>query len=117
MDLRDIPRLAAKPGQFPARSDAAASRSIRTAGAADDDCGCALGAKCMALGFVVTLLGLALQHGAFTPAFFWRSPLALLVAFVCAGLGKAAGMAAARRRHRRGIGGFDAMRPSSPAET
>lgn len=105
MDLRDIPRPSAKPGQF------------RTAGVADDECGCALGAKCMALGFVVTLLGLALQHGAFTAAFFWRSPLALLVAFVCAGLGKAAGMAAARRRHERGIGGFDAMRPSSPAET
>ena len=67
-------------------------------GAAGDDCGCSLGARCMAIGFVAALVALGVQYGAFTPAFFWRSPLALVVAFLCAGAGKSVGIARARRR-------------------
>ena len=99
-DAHSAPQLTVVPD----RPVAEASRSTGRSLTMDDDCGCALGARFMVAGFVATLLVLALQHGALTPAFFRRSPLALALAFLCAGLGKAVGITRARRRQKRVTG-------------
>jgi hypothetical protein len=65
-----------------------------------DDCGCSLGAKCMAAGFGVMVTWLGLSNGFFTMNFLWRLPFAFAFAVLCAGLGKVVGIALAHRRLR-----------------
>lgn len=65
-----------------------------------NECGCSLGAKTMTAGLVVMLIFLCASYGAFTTRFLMRLPFAFLVAFVCAGAGKATGILLARRRLR-----------------
>jgi hypothetical protein len=67
------------------------------------ECGCSLGAKCMAAGAFAALAALAVRYGPLTPAFFWRLPLALAAAVAAAGAGKTLGILAARHRVRRSI--------------
>ncbi|TAK91028.1 MAG: hypothetical protein EPO06_06845 [Burkholderiaceae bacterium] len=62
------------------------------------DCGCSLGAKGMVCAFVVTAAGLITHYGFFTTALLWRLPILLAATLFFAGLGKALGIAAARRR-------------------
>ena len=67
------------------------------------ECGCSLGAKSMAVGFVATMICLVLRYGFFTAALVWRLPLAFLGGLLLAGIGKAIGIAIARRGFRREI--------------
>src|SRR2546421_12662934 len=60
-----------------------------------NECGCSLGAKCMAAGFVAALAWLSAWHGVFTAAFLWRLPLAFLFTLACAGAGKISGISVA----------------------
>jgi hypothetical protein len=113
MILRPHANPAPQLAVVPDRPVQEASRPTGRPHRVDDDCGCALGARCMVAGFVATLLVLALQHGTLTPAFFWRSPLALAVAFLGAGLGKAVGITRARRRQPRVAGRAGSMRLSA----
>jgi len=55
----------------------------------------------MAVGFVLVLLWLWASNGFFTTNFLWRLPLALVFAFICAGVGKSVGIALALRRLRQ----------------
>lgn len=68
-----------------------------------NECGCDLGAKCMALGFFATLAALVLRHGiagwTLVTAVLW----AALCSVMCAGVGKAIGIARARTGLRREI--------------
>lgn len=66
-------------------------------------CGCGLGAQAMAAAFVAVLALLMLRYGPFTLATLARLPIAIVVAIVCAGLGKAYGVTSARRRARREV--------------
>jgi hypothetical protein len=66
------------------------------------ECGCALGAKSFFAGLAVTVV-LTLTRPERPPALPWRVLLALVFAVACAGAGKAAGIASARRRLRREI--------------
>ena len=86
-------------GVAPPQREAASARiaSYRS------ECGCSLGARCMAAGFVLSLVLLAVCYGVFTAEFLWRLPLAFLFAIVCAGLGKTAGILRARSRLKREI--------------
>jgi len=81
-----------------------------------NECGCSLGAKCMAAGFLAALAALAVLHGPFTPALLLRLPLAAVAAVVCAGLGKAAGILMARRRLRREIASLASNVPDPTEE-
>jgi len=75
-----------------------------------NDCGCSLGAKSMAAGFLITVLWLCVSYGVFTTRFLLALPFAFLFAFVCAGAGKATGVFLARRRLRLEL---DRFQPNS----
>jgi hypothetical protein len=66
-----------------------------------NECGCSLGAKSMAVGFLLMLLWLWASNGFFTTNSLWRLPLAFVFAFICAGVGKSVGIALALRRLRQ----------------
>jgi hypothetical protein len=77
-----------------------------------NECGCALGARCMVAGFAVTLIWFAMADGLFKMKLLWHLPYALLAAFLCAGLGKFLGIVIARRRLRWELTQLDrALRP------
>jgi hypothetical protein len=81
------------------------------------ECGCSLGAKCMAVSFAVALAGFAFRYGTLTQSFFWRVPLAVLFAFAGAGLGKVYGIARAHRRLHHDIDTLIAFQSGSlPSE-
>jgi hypothetical protein len=63
-----------------------------------NECGCSLGAKSMAVGFLIALALLMALYGGFTSNFLLRLPFAFLFAFVCAGAGKSIGIFLARSR-------------------
>jgi hypothetical protein len=65
-----------------------------------NECGCSLGAKATTVGLGVMITWLTLSSGLFTSQFLWRLPLVFVGALGCAGLGKSAGIALARRRLR-----------------
>ena len=75
-----------------------------------NECGCSLGAKSMAAGFLIVLALLLASYGVFTSGFFLRLPFAFLFAFVCAGAGKSIGVFLARKRLRLELNQFS---PSS----
>jgi len=93
------PLVFAIPG-MPMADAAAFGERLNTDRAA---CGCSLGAQAMAAGFAVTLAILMLRYGPFSLAVFVRLPIAIAVAVIFAGIGKAAGAAAARRRAHREV--------------
>jgi hypothetical protein len=68
-----------------------------------NECGCSLGAKCLFAAFALALLGLAMRYGVLTSGFLWRLPLAVFAALVGAGIGKAFGLARARKRFHEEI--------------
>lgn len=77
------------------------------------ECGCSLGAKCMAAGALAALAFLAARYGPLTPQFLWRLPLVLAAAVAAAGAGKTLGILAAHRRVRRSIARlYDSAHPS-----
>jgi hypothetical protein len=82
------------PGLSPETARAAAERIVSY----NNECGCSLGAKCMAAGFGVAVAWLALGDGVLTAHFLWHLPRALLCAFAGAGIGKSFGVARARAR-------------------
>jgi hypothetical protein len=67
------------------------------------ECGCSLGARAMTAGFVLALVLLALEYGAFTVGLLVRLPVAFAAAFVAAIVGKVFGIALGRRRARREV--------------
>ena len=77
-----------------------------------NECGCALGARCMVAGFAVTLTWFAIADGGVTIKFLWHLPFAFVAAFLGAGLGKFSGIVIARRRLRWELTQLDpALRP------
>jgi hypothetical protein len=70
---------------------------------ARNECGCSLGAKCMAAGALAALAWLSARYGFLTAAFFWRLPWVFLCTVASAGAGKTVGMLSARRRLHREI--------------
>jgi hypothetical protein len=66
------------------------------------ECGCSLGAKFLSIGFVLSAVWLLRNYG-LSIAALWRAPIALLAAICFAGLGKAIGLALARRNFHREI--------------
>jgi hypothetical protein len=81
-----------------------------------NECGCSLGAKCMAVGFGAMVAWLWISNGLFTMRFAWRLPLAFLFALLCAGLGKSIGIALARRRLHSELNRLDLNPPLPSAE-
>lgn len=65
-----------------------------------NECGCSLGAKSMAVGFVLMLPWLWASNGLFTSKFLWRLPVAFIFVVISTGLGKSVGVALAHRRLR-----------------
>ena len=45
-----------------------------------NECGCSLGAKVMALSFLISLTGFALEYGFLTLSFLWRLPMIAVLA-------------------------------------
>jgi hypothetical protein len=68
-----------------------------------NECGCSLGAKCMSAAFALALLALAMRYGVLTSGFLWHLPLAVFAALAGAGIGKAFGLASARKRYHEEI--------------
>jgi hypothetical protein len=95
------------PGLSPNEAEALAAR----VNGYRNECGCSLGAKCMAAGFGVIVTWLWIANGLFTMRFAWRLPLAFVVALLCAGLGKSVGIALARQRLRLELNQLD-LNPS-----
>ena len=93
------PLVLALPGVSPEDGFSAAARIVSYT----RECGCSLGAKCMAASFAITLVTFAFKYGVLSPSFFWRVPVAVLCAFAGAALGKVYGIARARRRLNREI--------------
>jgi hypothetical protein len=67
------------------------------------ECGCSLGAMCMAAGFAVTVLALAVRGDCTFRAVLASLPWAVVSALVGAGAGKAVGLLRARVRLRHEI--------------
>jgi hypothetical protein len=63
--------------------------------------------RSMAVGFGVIVTWLWISCGLFTMQFAWRLPLAFVFALLCAGLGKALGIALARQRLRSELNQLD----------
>jgi hypothetical protein len=87
------------PGLSQTDTRAASERLVSFA----QECGCSLGAKCMAAGFVVMALYLAWSQGIASAGFLWRLPLTLAAALIGAAAGKLVGLARARRGLNREI--------------
>lgn len=68
-----------------------------------EECGCSLGAKCLAAGVCIAITWLVAASDGFSLHLFVRLAAALVFAVVCSGAGKALGILAARRRLRREI--------------
>ncbi len=63
-----------------------------------NECGCSLGAKVMALSFLISLTGFALAYGIFSLSFLWRLPLIAVLALCGAASGKFLGLTLAHHR-------------------
>jgi hypothetical protein len=68
-----------------------------------DECGCGWGMVGMVACFSVAVGWLAIRHGLFTSAFFWRLPWAFLCACAGMGVGKWLGVRRRRESLRRAI--------------
>jgi hypothetical protein len=79
------------------------------------ECGCSLGANCMAAAFGFAVIWLAFRYGVWTSQFIRHLPWALLCAFAGAGLGKWLGIARARARLKKQIGKLIASQTTLPA--
>src|SRR6266446_6517795 len=101
----------ALPGVSPEDRHSAAARIVSYT----HECGCSLGAKCMAASFAITLVALAFKYGILSSSFFWRVPLAMLCAFAGAAAGKLYGIARTRRRLNREINALIAFQSEFPA--
>ncbi len=100
----------ALPGVSPEDGLSAAARIVSYT----RECGCSLGAKCMAASFAITLVAFAFKYGIMSPSFFWRVPVAVLCAFAGAAVGKVCGIARARRRLKHEINSLIAIQSVSP---
>lgn len=104
------PLVLALPGVSPEDGHSAAARIVSYT----HECGCSLGAKCMAASFAIALVAFAFKYGIMSPSFFWRVPVAALCAFGGAALGKVYGIARARRRLNAEINALIAFQSVSP---
>ncbi len=68
------------------------------------ECGCSLGAKCMAASLILSAAWVVDRSSLVT--LWWQIPVALAAALLCAGAGKAVGIARARRKLRREVNFF-----------
>jgi hypothetical protein len=96
------------PGLSPSEAQAASERIASYA----NECGCSFSAKCMVGSFSVAVIYLALGYGVWSAQFLWRLPLAVLFAFVWAGLGKWAAISRAHARINKELDRLIAIQPS-----
>lgn len=68
------------------------------------ECGCSLGAQCMAASLILSTAWVVDRSS--LVALWWQIPVALAAALLCAGGGKAVGIARARRKLRREVNFF-----------
>ena len=66
-----------------------------------NECGCAAGAKSMLLSLAACIFITVRQYGLISIGFLTHIPLILLIPFLCAGLGKGAGILYARIRYKQ----------------
>jgi hypothetical protein len=110
--VRDLDQLRAysiaRPGNYtaplilsiPQMSQSEAFAASERITKARSECGCDLGARAMAATFAISLAAIGILFGPFTLAALERLPIAVVAAFLAAGLGKAIGIALARNRAR-----------------